>query len=75
MTSPQTTIRFLHVTGERSHSPAVLAIVDGYRTRWRARFGWDCQCQTEEQQGQDCWHVDLVLAFLDERVLRGEVTR
>ena len=64
------TVRFIRVTGIRSHQPAVVAIVDGIRVKWNPS-GWQCDCDTwQEGTGDDsCEHVDAVLPLLDDRVL------
>lgn len=61
------TVHFIRVLGQRSRTPAVVALVDGLLVKWNPGPGWltDCDCPEDE----DCQHVDAVLAHLDPRVL------
>lgn len=64
-------IRFIRVTGVRSHQPSVVAIVDGIRVKWNLGPGWQCDCEEwlTGTDGDSCQHVEAVIDMLDARVL------
>jgi hypothetical protein len=63
-------VQFLRVLGIRSHTPAVVALVDGLLVKWNPGPGWvtDCDCPPAE----DCQHIDAVLDHIDPRVMGGQ---
>lgn len=61
------TVRFLRVLGQRSRTPAVVALVDGHLVKWHPGPGWVTECDCPE--GTDCEHIDAVLDHIDPRVM------
>jgi 4-hydroxy-3-methylbut-2-enyl diphosphate reductase IspH len=60
-------VKFLRVSGHRSHEPVVLARVDDHGVRWTDRKGWECDC--DQPVDATCPHVEAVADLLDPRVI------
>lgn len=63
-------IQFLRVLGQRSQSPAVVAVADDHLVRWRPTAGWSCDCNEASSPG--CPHIPAVGSLIDPKVTGKE---